>query len=91
MTISKYLAEQNVNFLYYPSYKYYTSEFIIHNWLSAPAMTVKYTTILAQFWIVLLVPNRSWRIYENPSDNIVTFKYDSVSLYSMCQNEIHSI
>ena len=40
---------------YYPSFKYYTSEFAIHDWLSALAVA----TIFAQFWIVLLVPNRS--------------------------------
>ena len=31
---------------FYPSFKYYTSEFVIHNWLSALAMTAKYTTNL---------------------------------------------
>ena len=59
MAISKYLAEQNLEFLfndteYYPSFKYYTSEFVIHN-------DLKYTTF-SQFGIVLLVPNRSLRI-----------------------------
>ena len=34
---------------YYPSFEYYTSEFVIHNWLSALAMTVKYTTIFDCF------------------------------------------
>ena len=55
---------------YYLSFKYYTSEFVIHIWLSAIAVMVKYTTIFAQFWIVLLVPNRSWKICENISDNL---------------------
>ena len=59
MTISKYLAEQKSEFLfidieYYPFFKYYTSEFVIHNWLSALAVTVMYTSVFAQFWIVLL-------------------------------------
>ena len=67
MTISKYLAEQKSEFLfidieYYPSFKYYTSEFVIHNWLSALAVTVKYTSIFAQFWIVLLSLYRIWDI-----------------------------
>ena len=35
-------------------------------------MNVKYTPIFAQFWIVLLVPNRSLRICENTSDNVIT-------------------
>ena len=32
---------------YYPSLKYHTKEFVIRLWLSALAMTVKYTTDLA--------------------------------------------
>ena len=42
---------------YYPSLKYHTKEFVIRLWLSALAMTVKYTTDLASSEIVLLVRN----------------------------------
>ena len=51
ITISKYLAEQNLIVLadteYYASLKYHTKEFVIRLWLSVLAMTMQYTTDLA--------------------------------------------
>ena len=55
--ISKQMAEQNTdsfanNTEYYPSfYFYHMEEFFICLWLSALAMTVKYTTVFGKFQI----------------------------------------